>query len=67
MATLTEKIDTERRIRDWLDENAVPQPSCVEYGYTCVRLFWEDSKVVLVVDIDEPSEDGLGLSLTEGA
>jgi hypothetical protein len=62
MATLNEKVDTERRVRDWLDENTVPQPSRVEYGHTCIRLFWEDSKVVLVVDIDDAS----GLALTMG-
>ncbi|MFZ0039866.1 MAG: hypothetical protein WAK93_01040, partial [Solirubrobacteraceae bacterium] len=23
-------------------------------GYTCIRLFWHETKTVLVVDIDEP-------------
>jgi hypothetical protein len=65
MASLRKKIDTERRVRDWLDENGVPQPGSVEYGYHCIRLFWHDSKTVLVVDIDKPAEDGLDLYLKD--
>ncbi len=63
VASLADKIDAERRVRDWLDENDVPQPGTVEYGYHCIRLFWHDSKTVLVVDLDEPAEDGVGLYL----
>ena len=65
MASLRQKIDTERRVRDWLDDNGVPQPGSVEYGYHCIRLFWHDSKTVLVVDIDKAPEDGLGLYLKD--
>lgn len=56
VATLFEKIRTEKRTRDFLEENGLPQPDHVEYGFTCVRLFFEASKTVLVVDIDEPAE-----------
>lgn len=56
MATLAEKINTERRMREFLEENQLPQPDFVEYGFTCIRLFYESSKTVLVIDIDEPPE-----------
>jgi hypothetical protein len=56
MATLAEKIQTERRMRKFLEENALPQPDMVEYGFTCIRLFFEDSKTVVVIDIDDPPE-----------
>ena len=56
MATLIEKIRAEKRTRDFLEENGLPQPDHVEYGFTCIRLFFEASKTVLVVDIDEPAE-----------
>jgi hypothetical protein len=64
MAKLPEKIDCERQVRDWLDEHALPQPDEVEYGFTCIRLFFNDPKVVLVVDIDEPPEDGRSLRMS---
>jgi hypothetical protein len=56
MASLKEKIDAELKIRGLLDEGGLPQPDRVEYGYTCIRLFWDDTKSVVVVDIDEPGE-----------
>lgn len=37
-----------------LRQGGLPDPDRVEYGHTCIRLFWEETKVVLVVDIDEP-------------
>ncbi len=54
MATLKQKVDTERRIRELIETEGLPEPSRIEYGHTCIRLFWEESKIVLVIDIDEP-------------
>jgi hypothetical protein len=59
MASLAQKIETEKRMRDLLEEGGLPQPDYVEYGYTCIRLFYMDSKTVVVIDIDEPPE-GMG-------
>ena len=56
MATLKQKIDAERRIRQLIESEGLPEPSRIEYGYTCIRLFWEESKVVLAIDIDQPPE-----------
>jgi hypothetical protein len=56
MATLAQKVETEQATRDWLEEYGLPQPDDVEYGFTCIRLFFHDSKTVLVVDIDEPED-----------
>ncbi len=57
MATLAQKIEAEKRMRDLLEENGLPQPDRVEYGFTCVRLFFNRTKHVVVIDIDEP--DGI--------
>ena len=54
MASLKEQIDAELKIRELLDEAGLPEPDRVEYGYTCIRLFWDDTKTVVVVEIDEP-------------
>ncbi len=56
MATLKQKIAAEQHARMMLEDSGLPPPDTVEYGYTCIRLFWEESKVVLIVDIDEPPE-----------
>jgi hypothetical protein len=56
MATLQQKIKCEQDAREMLKNDGLPEPDRVEYGHTCIRLFWEETKVVLVVDIDEPPE-----------
>jgi hypothetical protein len=56
MATLAQKIECEKRMRDLLEENGLPQPDFVEYGFTCIRLFYEDSKTVVIIDIDAPED-----------
>ena len=64
MASLKQKIEAERDVRELLKQNGMPQPDGVEYGYGCIRLFFDEPKVVLVVDIDRP-EDGYGPAPTE--
>ena len=54
MATLAQKIQAEARMRELLEENDMPQPDHVEYGFTCIRLFFNETKTVVVVDIDDP-------------
>lgn len=56
MATLREQVQAETTIRELLDEYELPQPDRVEYGHTCIRLFFLDTKTVVVVDIDELPE-----------
>ena len=54
MASLAQKIEAEKRMRDLLQEAALPQPDYVEYGFTCIRLFFGRTKQVIIIDIDEP-------------
>jgi hypothetical protein len=56
MATLAQKIEAENRMRDLLEEAGLPQPDWVEYGFTCIRLFFEETKTVVVIDIDKPED-----------
>ncbi len=69
MATLQQKIAAERSGRAMLDSGGVPQPDHVEYGHTCIRFFWEQEKLVLVIDIDEPPEgfERVGIDLADAA
>jgi hypothetical protein len=54
MATLQEKIAAEQTVRSMLADNGLPQPDEVEYGHTCIRLFWRQTRHVMVIQIDEP-------------
>ena len=54
MATQAQKIQAEVRMRKFLEENDLPQPDFVEYGFTCIRLFYTAEKLCVVFDIDEP-------------
>ena len=64
MATLAQKIEAEKRMREFLDEHGLPQPDFVEYGFACIRLFYTSSKTVVVLDIDAP--EGSEASLDAG-
>jgi hypothetical protein len=54
MATLRQKIQAEAKMRELLAENGLPEPDGIEYGHTCIRLFFNEPKVALIIDIDEP-------------
>jgi hypothetical protein len=61
MATLAQKIEAEKRMRDLLAEGGLPQPDHVEYGFTCVRFFFNSTKHVVVIDIDDPEDAQAGI------
>jgi hypothetical protein len=56
MATLAQKIETEARMRELLECSGMPQPDEVEYGFGCIRLLFHETKTVVVVDIDDPTD-----------
>lgn len=60
MATLKRKIEVEQKMRELLEHEGMPQPNEVEYGHGCIRLIFEKPKVVLVIDIDNPEDQGHG-------
>lgn len=37
-----------------LAANDLPQPDSIEYGHGTVWLHWDDRKLVVAVDVDEP-------------
>ena len=59
MATIAQKIEAEHRVRTLLEDHGLPEPDEVEYGHTCIRLFFQEPKLCLVVDIDEPPDGWL--------
>jgi len=69
MASLKQKIAAEVKMRELIEEKGLPEPDMIEYGYTCIRLFWNEPKIVLIVDIDEiPPELGherIGIDLPD--
>jgi hypothetical protein len=60
MATLARKIAAEQKVRELLVREDVPVPDRIEYGFDCVRLFWDKQEVVLVVELDEIGEESSG-------
>jgi hypothetical protein len=58
MATLAQKIKCEQKVRAMLDSNGLPEPDEIEYGYTCIWVIWQESKLALRIDIDpDPDYD----------
>ena len=53
MATLARKIEAERRMRGLLESEGLPTPDRVEYGEDCIRLFFEETKTAVVIDLDD--------------
>jgi hypothetical protein len=56
MATLQQKIQAEVKMRGLIEEHGLPEPDAIEYGHTCIRVFWHETKTVLVIDIDDPPQ-----------
>ena len=54
MASLEQKMAAEREALALLEQNGLPEPDDVEYGYTCIRLIWWEPKAALIVQIDPP-------------
>ena len=51
--TLQMKMEAEHRLRELLRSEGLPQPDEVEYGESCVRFLFHESKACVVVDFDE--------------
>jgi hypothetical protein len=56
MAPIDRKRQAERRMRQLLDDAALPAPDEVQYGERCIRLLWHDRKVAVVVELDDFEE-----------
>jgi hypothetical protein len=56
MATTRRHIDAERRMRELLQSGGLPAPDRVEYDEDCIRLFFEDTKTVVVIDLVDPDD-----------
>ncbi len=56
MASLRQKILAEQQMRELLEENGLPRPDEVEYGFGCIRLLFHQPKTALIIDIDEPED-----------
>jgi hypothetical protein len=52
MASLERKREAERRMQELIEREGLPAPDEIEYGATCIRLFWNEQKLVVVVDLD---------------
>jgi hypothetical protein len=54
MATINELHEAERAARQLLDDQGLPQPDQIEYREASIALLWNDRKVAMVIDVDEP-------------
>jgi hypothetical protein len=54
MATSLRHIEAERRVRELLSASGLPSPDRVEYDEDCIRLFFAETKTVVVIDLDDP-------------
>jgi hypothetical protein len=52
MASLEQKLQAEIKMRELIEEAGLPAPDEIEYGYTCIRLFWREQNAVVIIDID---------------
>jgi hypothetical protein len=55
MATIEQLQTAERSVRDLLDEQGMPQPDRVEYREASVALLWDETKLAVVIDVDDPA------------
>jgi hypothetical protein len=63
MSSLKDKIAAEVKVRQLIESEGLPDPDEVEYGHACIRLLWNESKVCLIVDLeDQPNPADVDLS-----
>jgi hypothetical protein len=55
--TSEEKLEAEHRFREFLTTYNLPQPDEVEYGFTCLRFYYRETKTCVVFDLDPDAED----------
>ena len=56
MATHQQKLACEERVRALLSAGGLPQPDSIEFGNTCIWVFFNEPKTCLRIDIDEDPE-----------
>ena len=54
MAPLARKVEAEWRMRELLETGGLPQPDEIEYHDDCIRLFFRETQVVIIVELDSP-------------
>ena len=55
--TSEEKLEAEHRFREFLREYDLPQPDEVEYGFTCLRFYYNEPKACVVFDLEGDPDD----------
>ena len=55
--TSEEKLEAEHRFREFLRDYDLPEPDEVEYGFTCLRFYYNEPKACVVFDLDPDAED----------
>ena len=54
--THADKVRAEHRFREFLREYDLPQPDEVEYGSTCLRFLYHETKACVIFDLDPDAE-----------
>jgi hypothetical protein len=61
VASLARKIEAEKQMRDLLQDAGLPEPDHVEYGFNCIRLFFNRTRHVVIIDLDEHESEHLAV------
>lgn len=56
MATMRDRGEAERDVRRLLESQGLPAPDEVEHRESEIVLLWHESKLALVIDLDEPPD-----------
>ena len=57
MDTTTEHEAAERDMRELLEQAELPQPDEVEYRERSILMLWHETKLAVVIDLDDPPGD----------
>ena len=45
-------------MRELLASGGLPAPDRIEYGEDCIRLFFEETRTAVVIDLDDETGEG---------
>ena len=54
MEATTDHEAAERDMRELLEHSGLPQPDDVEYRERSILMLWHETKLAVVIDLDEP-------------
>jgi hypothetical protein len=52
MTSMTRQQEAEQRMWELIELGGLPHPDSIEHDEDCIRLYWEESKLLVIVELE---------------